>query len=197
MARRRFQRTSGERRYRKIFFVATEGAKTEPQYFSLFNSDNSVVHVKLLKGRHDSDPLHVLKRIQSHIKQRGIKATDEAWLVVDRDCWTEQQLKLLYEWTKGIENYGFALSNPKFEYWLLLHFEDGNAIANSKDCSTRLTRYLPAYNKGIDPQKFSRQMILDAIERAKRRDNPPCEEWPRDIGQSTVYRLVESILGAG
>ena len=34
-----FQRPFGERRYRKLFVIATEGVKTEPQYFAAFNID--------------------------------------------------------------------------------------------------------------------------------------------------------------
>jgi len=38
-------------------------------------------------------------------------------------------------------------------------------------------------------------LVVDkAIKRAKRRDNPPCEDWPRNPGGTTVYRLVERIL---
>lgn len=193
--RRKFSRPPGRRRYRKIFFVATEGTKTEPQYFAVFNSQQSVVHIKWLKGNQHSSPENVLKRIETHIKRETLKKSDEAWLVVDKDCWTENQLEKLYQWSQQADNYGFALSNPKFEYWLLLHFEDGNAIASTQDCSSRLAKYLPEYNKGIDPHKFPRQNILEAIDRAKMRDNPPCEDWPRDIGKTTVYRLVKNILG--
>ncbi|MCP4410324.1 MAG: RloB domain-containing protein [Gammaproteobacteria bacterium] len=112
--RRRFQRPVGDRRYRKIFFIASEGSKTEPTYFSVFNDTKSVIHVKCLKSRHDSAPPQVLKRMERHIKQEGLKSTDEAWLVVDKDSWTDEQLAELYGWSEGADKYGFALSNPKW-----------------------------------------------------------------------------------
>jgi hypothetical protein len=40
--RRKFSRPLGKRLYRKIFILAVEGTKTEPQYFSIFNDQNSV-----------------------------------------------------------------------------------------------------------------------------------------------------------
>ena len=123
-----------------------------------------------------------------------MKSSDEAWLVVDKDQWGDEQLMQLYDWAQTRNNYGFALSNPKFEYWLLLHFEDGTGIASSRDCDARLKRQLPNYNKGIDAGKISRKQIDDAIRRAKLRDNPPCIDWPRTFGSTTVYRLVENIL---
>ncbi len=130
--------------------------------------------------------------MEEHLKEKGLNKSDEAWLVVDKDQWTDNQLAELGRWAKKKVNYGMALSNPKFEYWLLLHFEDGKN-ATTSNCDKRLKKYLPDYDKTIDIRKISTDMINDAIRRAKKRDNPPCEDWPRGTG-STVYRLVEKIL---
>ncbi len=114
--------------------------------------------------------------------------------MVDKDNWTDEQLRELHAWAQARDNYGFALSNPKFEYWLLLHFEDGTGIASLRDCIERLKRYLPDYDKGIHTRKFNRERIEEAIRRARLRDDPPCFDWPRALGGTTVYKLVESIL---
>ncbi len=87
--RRKFSRPLGERRYRKIFILAVEGIKTEPQYFAVFNDQNSVIRVNCLKGKHDSSPPQVLARMENHLKKEGLKKSDEAWLVVDKDQWTD------------------------------------------------------------------------------------------------------------
>lgn len=191
--RRQFQRPMGERRYRKMFVIAVEGIKTEPQYFELLNDDSSVIRVKCLKNIYGSSPQNVLKSMENYLKKEGLKASDEAWLVVDKDDWTDDQLSALLVWSQSQENYGFALSNPKFELWLLLHFEDAAGVANSRQCSERLYRHLPSYDKGIDSRKISRESILSAIQRAKIRDTPSCETWPLNVG-TTVYRLVARIL---
>jgi len=132
--------------------------------------------------------------MRENLNKEGLKKSDEAWLVVDKNGWTDEHLEQLHQWSKDADNYGFALSNPKFEYWLLLHFEDGAGIASSRNCLDRLKRYLPDYDKGIDPRIITQEMIDEAIQRAKRRDNPPCIDWPRTIWCTTVYRLVENIL---
>ena len=192
--RRKFSRRKGERRYRNFFILAVEGNKTEPHYFNLLNDENSTIKVKCLKkGIHDNAPLKVLARMKKYLKAEELNKSDEAWLVVDKDQWTNEHLCQLYEWSQQSDNYGFALSNPKFEFWLLLHFEDGAGISNSKDCSNKLKKYLPSYDKGIDVKKISDEMIEQAIKRARLRDNPPCSDWPRSIG-TTVYKLVERIL---
>lgn len=193
-ARRKFQRPLGTRRYRKIFVIAAEGTVTEPQYFAIFNSEQSIVHVNCIRNKHHSAPPQVLQRMRISLKTMGLKSSDEAWLVVDKDQWTNEQLLELFHWSNEAPNYGFALSNPKFEFWLLLHFEDGNGVANPHICSQRLKSHLPNYDKGIDPSKFTYDSINDAIRRAKQRDNPPCEDWPQTCGGTTVYKLVENIL---
>jgi len=173
--------------------IAVEGVKTEPQYFAIFNSQQSVINVNCLKGKLDSSPTQVLKRMEKYLKKESLKTTDEAWLVCDRDQWTEEQLTQLHAWSQKQDNYGFALSNPKFEYWLLLHFEDGKEISSARDCTIRLKKNLPNYDKEINPRKILPKMISDAIRRARQRDNPPCADWPRNTG-TTVYRLVERIF---
>ena len=178
-----------------MFIVAAEGDKTEPQYFRMMNSINkSVIHFKCLKNLHGSSPKHILKIMKDHIKANGLNKRDEAWLVVDRDDWTEDQLKALVEWTKEKESYHLGLSNPKFEYWLLLHFEDGTGIKSSRHCSERLKVHLPNYNKDIQENKI-RSRILDAVSRAKKKDTPRCKTWPNKSG-TTVYRLVEKVFSS-
>jgi RloB-like protein len=191
--RRRFQRPRGERRYRKLFVLAVEGEKTEPQYFRILDNRRSSIHVKCIKGGHGSSPQKVLERMERHLKEEGLKASDEAWIVIDKDQWTDGHLEQLYDWTRSASNRGLAVSNPKFEYWLLLHFEDGNGIASARDCSDRLRRCLPRFDKGVDIKEITQKRICDAIRRAKIHDAPPCLDWPHLTG-TTVYKLVENIL---
>lgn len=195
LKRRRFYRPSGTLRYKKLFIIAAEGDKTEPEYFAALQTEQSVIQVRCLKSKTRSAPLQVLKRMQDHIREEGLKDSDEAWLVADRDCWDEKQIRHMYDWAQQKDNYGFALSNPKFEYWLLLHFEDGENIASSRACSDRLRRYLPDYEKGIPASKISRERIENAIRRASRRDTNSTIGWPQTAG-TTIYHLVHNILVA-
>ncbi len=194
--RRSFNRPYGERRYKKLFIIATEGQKTEPQYFALLDNSHSTVKIKCLLSKSQSAPTQVLRRMNDYLKKEGIKKTDEAWIVVDKDQWTDEQLAELYKWSLRAENLKLALSNPKFEYWLLLHFEDGHGIISSKDCSDRLLRHLPKYDKGIDSRLITQEHVASAIKRAQAKDNPPCTDWPRQFG-TTMYRLVKNVISCG
>ena len=189
---RTFKRPLGERRYRKMFILATEGAKTEHQYFQFIDNQNSTINIKCLKKQNQSSPDKVLRAMKKYLREEQLRNSDEAWLVVDKDRWTDEQLKELYRWSQQKENYGLAVSNPKFEYWILLHFDDGDRVTSSRTCSDRLKIYLENYDKGITTP-FSKEEIENAIGRAERRDNPPCADWPKTIG-TTVYRLVKKFF---
>src|SRR5688572_19331781 len=114
--RRIFERPLGERRYKKLFVIAAEGIKTETQYFEIFNkSDEHIIKIKCLKGNFQSSPFQVLKRMKNYLNMEGLKKTDEAWIVIDMDEWSNEQITQIYEWSKSKENYGLAVSNPMFE----------------------------------------------------------------------------------
>lgn len=193
---RRLKRPLGKRRYRKIFIIATEGGVTEPQYFNMFNSNDAVVHIKCLKNIAGRSPRKVLSSMKRYIRDKGLEERDAAWLVVDKDQWSDDQLLELHRWSQEKLNYGFALSNPKFEYWLLLHFEDGSGVTGSSNCIRRLRRHLPNFNKGNIKVRKLRPYVPDAIQRARQKDTPPCKEWPQNFG-STVYRLAEELINVG
>ena len=194
MGRRNFNRPTGKREYRKLFVIVTEGRKTEREYFEIFNGLQSKNRVKCPKRNHNSAPRYVLKQMIKYLREKKPMPPFEAWIVVDADDWKQEELVKLNKWAQERDNRGFALSNPKFEYWLSLHFEEGNYVATSKECDRRLQQHIPGYDKSIDPNHFTRDRICEAVHRAKSRDDPLCNDWPRRLGQTTVYKLVELIF---
>jgi hypothetical protein len=194
---RRFTRKTGTRRYRKLFLVAAEGRETERIYFEMLDSRTpAIVKVKPIRSTSASSPDKVLARMKKQLLKESLREGDEAWLVVDKDQWSDAQLKNLHEWSLNDKRHELAVSNPKFEFWLLLHFENGSGVATSRQCSERLNRHWPDYAKSFASPKITAEMIEDAVRRAAERDKPPCEDWPRSTG-TTVYRLIQRILESG
>lgn len=181
--------------YHKRFILAVEGAVTERQYFDILNRIIAGVNIKTLKKKDKSSPSQVLKRMRTELSKEPLQELDEAWLVIDNDGREDKELEPLNQWAKQADKHNFALSNPKFEYWLLLHFEDAGAH-DSRSCSKALENCLPNFDKSIDHRKFTVENINEAVCRAKRQnqDEQSCHDWPRSTG-TTVYKLVESILG--
>lgn len=195
--RRNFSRKTDIRSYKKLFLIATEGTKTEPQYFNMFRHSNNIVDVRCIKGSSKSAPKYVLNTMKSYLKKINLRKDDEAWLVIDKDMWSDSQIKELFDWTKKNIKYNLAVSNPKFEYWLLLHFEEGKNANTPSSCVEKLRKYLPDYNKNIDIRKITIDKIIKAIEVAEKKDVPPCIDWPREAGKTTVYRLVKKLVEIG
>jgi hypothetical protein len=182
------------RDYKINLHLAFEGHKTECQYFSnlkqvVYNKVNIKIH---LRSASKSSPIDVLSSITKAIKDRPLKKNDMAWLVVDIDNWPEQEIMKLHQWSVQSHKHGFAVSNPCFEFWLLLHFEDGRSVNSCKDCVRKLKRILPDYDKSVDWSKY-KDGITKAITRAKELDTPAVEDWPKKVG-TTVYRLVEKLI---
>lgn len=171
--------------------LATEGARTEPEYFRLFH-DLADTHIELVSSGQASSPDQVLRAMRRRLESTPLRARDEAWIVVDTDSWTEEQLLAVHTWSTGAPRRGLAVSNPMFEYWLLLHFEDGDEVASARECRARLARHLPQGTKADLPIEPLRGLVDVAVERARRRDRPACTDWPRQVG-STVYRLIEAL----
>lgn len=190
-------RQSGQRRYRKLFVIVTEGAVTEPQYFARVKAlcSQALIDIRCLDTGHKSAPQHLRTTIMNFIRENSLRKSDEAWVVVDRDQWTHDALSALIHWSQEEDNYGFAISNPKFEYWLLLHAENGNGINTIRQCHEHLKRHGIINDKHINHDAITVQNITNAIYRARQRDNNPREDiLKKDAYFTTVYKLVENIL---
>ena len=194
MTRRSFQRPLGERRYRKQFVVAVEGKLTEQQYFEQLRGFTPLIHIVCVSGNEKSAPAYVLKRLKNYLRDNPLRETDEAWLVVDRDEWPPSELDKLHAWTRRDPRFALAVSNPAFELWLLLHFQNAGPASTHQTVRQLLSKHLPGYEKSLSKHRISQAQIQSALQRARAVDQPPCTTWPTNAGITTVYRLVERVL---
>ncbi|MCL2304321.1 MAG: RloB family protein [Planctomycetaceae bacterium] len=210
--RRTFTPPPEIREYRKLYIIAVEGDRTETQYFNFFRSDleseSTATAIKVIPPESKSAPQHVFQNIQDYIDDPGIDGTTECWMVIDRDQWPA---KVLDDIVEKCQDCGVKLcvSNPAFEFWLLLHFEKGEGItaaevnsrnSSAKECERRLRdeRYLPGFHKKLTNNHWQRlrDRLKNAISHAKELDLPPCKDYPRKRTGSTVYRLAEKLASA-
>lgn len=175
------------------FVIATEGNITEPDYFDKFKRKG--LSIQVAHKATNSSPMDVLKVLRKAIKERQLEENDEAWMVIDRDNWPVEQIESVLASLKKIKTRGkcfLAMTNPKIEFWVVLHFEDGNGICTACECDRRLKKYMPDYDKHLEKWKLGFDCVRQAIERARKLDVEHCE-WPQTKG-STLYRLVEKLL---
>src|SRR4030042_599106 len=205
-------RLSGNRTS-KLIIIAAEGTKTEKIYFEDMASAeyyrNQGVHIEILeRDTKASSPKHILSCIDGFKKKYGLQLNkdDELWMVIDKDKWTLGELSLVASECKK-KCYLLAVSNPCFEFWLLLHVKSLDDYSNSEKAAIaknthvsskktflekELTKVLGSYNKGNpDTSKFL-PVVDVAISRAKVLDTKPTDRWPNGLG-TRVYRLAISI----
>lgn len=200
MARRRIKRSRrierGGRRHKRIFYLFTEGECTEKLYFeNMFNTGDYDVHINVIHADKKTAPKQLVKRAFTTIKKSDAKPIlgDQVWLVIDRDSWDEAEISKVQEACRN-RGWHLALSNPKFEYWLLLHFEDGNNIRSPSNCDRRLLKYLPEYRKNRVEVEKLRPGLYKAVQKGLRRN--PGKNWPGRTG-TTVAHLVDEIINKG
>jgi hypothetical protein len=201
---RDFTRKSGFRDA-NLVIIACEGAVTEPQYFNGLKARIHApkVHVEVLirPDPGQSSPAAALAMLDAFKKEYRVRDGDRLWLVIDRDKWPN---KMLAEVARGTEQKGnfLAVSNPCFELWLLLHFEDvpNSTAKRQADLLRNEEQLLKAeIRRRLQPHVDYVDHFLPhtqtAISRANMLDTHPKARWPNRLG-TRVHRLVESLPAA-
>jgi len=190
---------------RKRIIIATEGSKTEQQYFNTLKKELRLGNVELLKKGTKSSPDQAVKRLDKYKEtySRELNKHDELWLVIDNDGRSEQTLNKVLEQAKQ-NKYHLADSNPCFELWLLLHYESLDRLrglegsAATGGCASvekELKKFDETYDKSrYEPGKYI-EKINKAIKNAKETDTQPDDRWLNQIG-TRVYRLAQSIIAS-
>ena len=114
----------------KIIVLAFEGNDTEAIYFDEFKSsenfDEALIFLHLLKrpkSDNNSAPNHVFKKLKKEAKDEyNFNDSDELWMIIDTDRW--KNIPVVISECKKLTNMFVAVSNPCFEFWLLLHIKN-------------------------------------------------------------------------
>lgn len=179
-----------------IIFIGIEGGSEdsrEARYFDIFNEEDIKLQFKVIPCEENrSSPQHVFNHLKKEIKKEPLRDDDEIWVVIDVDRYQEH----LPELARLCVDAGFklAVSNPCFEFWLLLHFRDPKR--QYKSCKKVKKPF--SIEMDSDPNNSEGYYEIfypkfeDAVKRAKSRDLEE-ERWPNKNG-SRVYKIVERFL---
>jgi len=209
--KRDFTRISGIRNP-SLIVIATEGEKTEQQYFNgvklKCKEYSSKIHVEILDPRPDglSAPKYVLHQLNHYKKEYGMNSNDELCMVIDRDkqSWTEAEISSIAEECSN-KKYLLALSNPCFEVWLLLHLKDIDSYPEEQKIQlfenkrsylkTEIRNALGEFNpSNLDIDNFWHG-IDNAIQRAEFLDTEPNDRWPNSLG-TRVYLVMKKLMNS-
>ncbi|MEV1044347.1 RloB family protein [Streptomyces sp. NPDC049916] len=140
------KRTKGARPEQRRFLIYCEGERTENQYFKGLSADLRTLPVAIRLGGEHGEPQSLVRAAVEHQKraphspQDRRTAYDEVWCVIDVEAPTphgrlDSALELARQ--HGIE---VALTNPCFELWVMLHFQDVTSYKTSDQAQRELEK---------------------------------------------------------
>jgi len=194
----------------KRIYLLCEGTKTEPQYFEWLKREYRIPLEIIEKYNKRNDAKSLLKIAGKFCSENNSKNQRiELWIIIDLDdrknkdkCF--DKIKRWKPKKNNIEGQT-VLSAPQFEFWLLLHFENGKNINGKEDCLSHLTDQYKVllkndkfrYDKSIPDKCYTKDRVNDAIKHAKERKEylkNNSEDCEKESSFTDVYLVIESIL---
>jgi len=186
----------------KLFAIACEGGKREPEYFRLFEYMSRKVTVDIIedkiseqelkhKYQTKSAPKWVLDRAVKYIEKEGLTDEDDLWFVMDKDRWTNEQLRTIADYCNDYPNWHIVISNPCFEVWLYFHKKSKLPEAGLS-CKPLKKAVSELEKGGYHPYKFI-SALLKAIINAEKADTDKTHFLPKP-GETKVYQLGKALI---
>jgi hypothetical protein len=199
---RPLKRRVGTRRPRKTLLVFCEGERTEPEYLDALKRqpavrDAAAVDLRVQTGHGGSVP-RTLVSLAAAARTKALDEEaeiDEFWCVFDVE-WPRNHPGLSEAIERArLNDIRLAVSNPCFELWLILHFENQGAWLDN-DAARRTRRRLDgSSDKGLDAATYM-PLAGDAARRAvelEERHERNGTAFPDDNPSSGMHRLLASV----
>lgn len=190
--------------------ISLEDEKSARTYFEGFQNELRSHRIIVLAEHKGSDPKTVVlsakkeKMNRDKLVERGEEDPfDEVWVVFDTEGPQNSVRNLAAR--NAIDqarqlNFKTAVSNPSFEFWLLLHFEYSvESFETGDKLLSKLKTHL-SYDKGQSCYDSVRELTEGAVRHAERLINERYEEDFHPCGChpcTQVHLLIKSILQAG
>lgn len=222
----------------KIIFLSCEGSVTEEEYIEVLSKiyDGVKGRVQLISVAEDE--VHTLPKKRTR-EQNQVLGKSKPWQLVERIDKFKEEKEAKYEFSKYPEDefwivsdvddnldnhetefknaiqkcdekgYKYAISNPFFEIWLLLHHdevrEEDRKYAVTKEHSYESTNHFKIRleengaplvgndKKQLREEDYSDEKVRLAVQRAKELMKGKNEKIPSDYG-TYVYQIIEEIL---
>lgn len=189
------RRKTATRPERKTVVVFCEGEASEPDYVNGLKRlpnirGNTAINIEIATER--GVPLTLVRLA---IDRAADDEVDECWCVFD------------VEWPKNHPNLKAAIalardhgirvvvSNPCFELWLLLHFEDQTAFMDTDGAESRSRRLDRRPGKHIDAEKYLplRHVAAGRAEKLARRHERNGTPFPEDNPSSSMFEFLAAV----
>ena len=197
--KKRKGRHDSTRERRHMILVVSEREVSEPKYFrGLINwAKNPRVAIEF--SPHHGDPKHLVEKAKQRQSDQAAQAKrerddnllfDEVWCVFDVD--SHERIPEAKQMAKanGID---VAISNPCFELWRVLHFQDSPGAIDRSKLPSLLRKNKVDSGKDLNFDDYGPK-IEDAKRRSQKLDELAERDGEPGRNPTTgVYKLVESI----
>ena len=179
-----------------------EGTRTEPEYLKALRQEPAVREVASVDIRIDMEasgavPL-TLVREATEARARNTQdqgEIDEVWCLFDVE-WPRNHPNLDEAIDQAAQrDVRLAISNPCFELWLALHFDDQTAWLTTNDAGRLRSNYDRNSGKGLDGATYMARRA-EAVQRARSLSDKHKGDgttFPDDNPSSGMYRLLDAI----
>lgn len=167
------KREKVRRKRNPVVYLICEGAETEIRYFKKFRTRGCHIDIIPLTSQYKAAD-KLVQKARATMGHHHLYYPDDGdviWCVFDRDDNTDEMLRKARKLAEK-EGYHLAYSNPAFEIWYLLHFqnqtmplEDCKAVIRQLKQKGRILQY--EKNREVYDQLLPYQE--KALERAKER----------------------------
>jgi hypothetical protein len=181
--------------------VCCEGDVTEASYLNSIKGELRLERVEVVPGGVNPKTLvdyAVEKKQEAERKARREKDDnlkyDEVWCVFDVDL--HEHIPDAKQ-KASANKINLAISNPCFELWLLLHFQEQSAHIERHHVQSACRGHIPGYDKEV-PFELIFPRYREAVQRAE-----ALEHWQETRGcagdnpSTGVHRLTERIMELG
>jgi hypothetical protein len=188
-------RADGRHRDARFIVIACEDTLIQEAYFDLFRSPKVQLWI-IPPTDCKSSPGYILGGLDVVRRSHDWETSDEFWLSIDTDRWPAKKLGEVQRVARQ-KGYKVVVSNPCFEFWLLLHLLEVTAPLKRCDEAVELMKTTcGGYSKKRVPEGLATvETVRQAIQRAIATDTHP-DGWPTENG-TQVYRLAERLLELG
>jgi hypothetical protein len=192
------RRRVASRPERKTVLVFCEGEASEPDYLNALKRLPEVrtnTAINLVIDPSPGLPLELVEKAAA--RKRADTEIDECWCVFDVE-WPKHHPHLDRALrTAAAEGVGVAISNPCFELWLILHFQNHSGFLDNR-AAERISQSLDGRaGKRLDGAKYL-ALRHDASRRAAgliARHEQDGTTFPDNNPSSTMYELLAAIEG--
>lgn len=166
------RKASGRRKRNPVMYLICEGSETEIRYFKKFRSRECNIDIVPIPSQYKSaDKLVQKARATIGYSPYYPDEGDIIWCVFDRDDNTNAMLSKAKQMAIK-EGYQIAFSNPSFEVWFLLHFNNQTTPVENCETAIKLLKKkgrLEQYEKNKEVYEQLKPLQEAAIDRAKKR----------------------------